>query len=68
MPYGVEVAALLKGSLTSAALLPQSNNQLGDTWVIGHTPWVWICSPGFGQLMWVDAGQKMADDLLQLLE
>jgi hypothetical protein len=49
MPYGVEVRGLLKGSLASTALLPQSGNQLGDTWVVGHTPWVFIESPRFYQ-------------------
>jgi hypothetical protein len=33
MPYGVEVLGLLKGSLANTELLPQSGNQLGDTWV-----------------------------------
>jgi hypothetical protein len=33
MPYGVEVLGLLKGRLASTELLPQSGNQLGDTWV-----------------------------------
>jgi hypothetical protein len=54
MPYGLEVHGLLKGSLASTALLPQSGNQLGDTWVVGHTPWVWIVAPGWSQPLWVD--------------
>jgi hypothetical protein len=54
MPYGLEVLGLLKGRLASTELLPQSGNQLGDTWVVGHTPWVWITLPGWSQPMWVD--------------
>jgi hypothetical protein len=54
MPYGVEVRGLLKGSLASTALLPLEGNQLGDTWVVGHTPWVWIVAPGLSQPLWVD--------------
>jgi hypothetical protein len=54
MPYGVEVLGLLKGRLASTALLPQSGNQLGDTWVVGHTPWVWIVAPGWSQPLWID--------------
>jgi hypothetical protein len=54
MPYGVEVRGLLKGSLASQELLPQSGNQLGDTWVVGRVPWVWITLPGWSQPMWID--------------
>jgi hypothetical protein len=46
MPYGVEVAARLKGKLPSAGMLPMFGNAIGDTWVIGDSAWVWGCGPG----------------------
>src|SRR5215469_14948500 len=46
MPYGIEVSATYRGSLGAESMLPQSGNALGDTWIIGQTPWVWVVAPG----------------------
>ena len=54
MPYGLEVAALLKGKLPSTDMLPMSGNAIGDTWVIGDSAWVWVAAPGAGSANWVD--------------
>jgi hypothetical protein len=54
MPYGLQVAALLKGRLPSTEMLPTSGNALGDTWVIGDSAWVWIVAPGAGTANWID--------------
>jgi hypothetical protein len=54
MPYGLEVAALLKGKLPSTDMLPMFGNAIGDTWVIGDSAWVWIAAPGAGSANWVD--------------
>jgi hypothetical protein len=54
MPYGTEISATLKGYLGSEALLPQSGNAIGDTWIVGTTPWVWITTPGTTAPTWVD--------------
>ena len=46
MPYNLEVLATYRGRLQSQDMLPSIGNQLGDTWVVGDTPWVWIWAPG----------------------
>jgi hypothetical protein len=54
MPYGLQVAARLKGRLPSADLLPRSGNAIGDTWAVGDSAWVWIVAPGDSSANWVD--------------
>jgi hypothetical protein len=54
MPYGLEVAARLKGNLLSTDTLPMSGNAIGDTWVIGDSVWVWVAAPGSGSANWID--------------
>jgi hypothetical protein len=55
MPYlALEVLATYKGRLGSENMLPRSGNTLGDTWVVGETPWVWIWAPGAHQAGWID--------------
>jgi len=54
MPYGLEVLATYRGQLQSQDMLPSSGNQLGDTWVVGDTPWVWIWAPGAARADWID--------------
>ena len=54
MPYGLQVAARLKGALLSTDMLPMSGNAIGDTWVIGDSAWVWLAAPGAGSANWID--------------
>jgi hypothetical protein len=54
MPYGLEVAALLKGKLPSTDMLPMSGNTIGDTWIVGDSAWVWVAAPGTGSANWID--------------
>jgi hypothetical protein len=54
MPYGLEVLCRLKGRLDAEWMLPASGNAIGDTWVVGETPWVWIAVPGTSAPTWVD--------------
>ena len=54
MPYGVKVAARLKGKLVSTDMLPMFGNAIGDTWVIGDSAWVWVAAPGTGSTSWID--------------
>jgi hypothetical protein len=54
MPYGLEVAALLKGKLPSTDMLPVSGNATGDTWAVGDSAWVWVVAPGTGSANWID--------------
>jgi hypothetical protein len=54
MPYNLEVLATYRGQLQSQDMLPSSGNQLGDTWVVGDTPWVWIWAPGAARADWID--------------
>jgi hypothetical protein len=54
MPYGLEVAARLKGKLPSTDMLPMSGNAIGDTWVVGDSAWVWAAAPGTGCANWID--------------
>jgi hypothetical protein len=50
----LEVLATYKGRLAAEWMLPQSGNQIGDTWVVGRTPWVWIWTPGAARADWID--------------
>jgi hypothetical protein len=54
MPYGLKVSAHLRGSVASTDMLPANGNQLGDTWVVGDTAWVWLTQPGATQASWID--------------
>jgi hypothetical protein len=53
MPYGMQVLAALRGYLGTEAQLPREGH-VGDMWVVGSTPWVWITVPGTGRPTWVD--------------
>lgn len=54
MPYGLEVLARYKGSLSDEQFLPRTGNHLGDMFVVGSTPWVWITTPGTTTPQWID--------------
>jgi hypothetical protein len=54
MPYGLQVAARLRGNVPSTNRLPMSGNAIGDTWVIGDSVWVWVTAPGASSASWVD--------------
>jgi hypothetical protein len=56
MPYdeSFEVRGVFRGYLASESVLPRSGNAIGDTWVVGNTPWVWVTVPGTGVPTWVD--------------
>jgi hypothetical protein len=54
MPYNLTVRSTLQGRLPSTNMLPATGNQLGDTFVVGDTAWVWITQPGATQAAWVD--------------
>src|SRR4029077_11621101 len=54
MPYNLEVLTTYRGGLASLAMLPQDGNRLGDMWVVGRTPWVWIWAPGAAHADWID--------------
>ena len=54
MPYNLEVLATYRGRLGSEELLPSSGNLLGDMWVVGDTPWVWIWAPSAARADWID--------------
>ena len=54
MPYNLEVLATYRGRLGAESMLPSSGNALGDMWVAGDTPWVWIWAPGASQADWID--------------
>jgi hypothetical protein len=58
MPYGLEVLATYRGQLPSEDMLPSSGNQLGDTWVVAGTPWVWIWAPGAARADWDRTGTR----------
>jgi hypothetical protein len=46
MLYNLEVLATYRGQLQSQDMLPSSGNQLGDMWVVGNVPWLWLLAPG----------------------
>lgn len=34
--------AISQRALTPEWMLPSGDNALGDTWIVGNTPWVWV--------------------------
>jgi len=54
MPYGLELLATFRGWLPSQDDLPSHRNAIGDMWVVGRTPWVWIWTPGAARADWID--------------
>jgi hypothetical protein len=54
MPYGTEVAGVFRGNLPSEAALPASGNHIGDMYLVGHTPWVWLVTSGTSAPQWID--------------
>jgi len=53
MPYGMIVRATLRGFLGSEAQLPRGGH-IGDMWIVGDVPWVWITVPGTSAPIWID--------------
>lgn len=54
MPYGLEVLATYRGRLEQEWMLPTSGNHIGDMWLVGSTPWIWLTTPGTTTPQWVD--------------
>jgi hypothetical protein len=53
MPYGTVVHAALRGFLENENQLPRVGH-IGDMYVVGTTPWVWIQVPSTAAPTWVD--------------
>jgi hypothetical protein len=53
MPYGTQVRATLRGFLENENQLPQVG-RIGDMYVVGNIPWIWIRVPGTTAPTWVD--------------
>jgi hypothetical protein len=53
MPDGEKVTGTLRGFLGSEEQLPRIG-QIGDTWLVGKTPWIWLTVPGTSSPTWVD--------------
>ena len=54
LPSSLKVSGRLRGWVASGDMLPQSGNAIGDTWVVGGTPYVWMVAPGAAQADWID--------------
>jgi hypothetical protein len=54
MPYGLEVLTTFRGWRPSQDDLPSHRNAIGDMYMIGTTPWVWIWAPGAAHADWID--------------
>jgi hypothetical protein len=54
MPYNIQVAATFRGVKSSETALPKSGNRIGDFWMVGTTPWLWVAAPGTTVPAWVD--------------
>jgi hypothetical protein len=53
MPYGEKVEGTLRGFLSSETQLPRIGH-VGDTWLVGTTPWIWLTVPGTAAPTWID--------------
>jgi hypothetical protein len=53
MPYGTQVRATLRGFLENENQLPQVG-RIGDMYVVGNIPWIWIQVPGTTAPTWID--------------
>ncbi len=53
MPYGTEVLATLRGFLGTEDQLPRVGH-IGDMYVVGTTPWIWLVAPGAARAAWID--------------
>jgi hypothetical protein len=55
MPYqNLEALATFKGYLPAENLLPTTNNQIGDMFLVGSTPWIFLLAPGAAKADWID--------------
>jgi hypothetical protein len=53
MPYGEDVRATLRGFLDSENQLSRAG-RVGDIYVVGKVPWIWVTVPGTASPTWVD--------------
>ena len=54
MPYNVRALAVCRGQLPGESMPPIAGNAIGDTWMVGDTPWIWLITPGTAAPQWVD--------------
>ena len=54
MPYNIEVLATYRCEMPSLDALPSHRNHIGDMWLVGQVPWVWIWAPGAARADWID--------------
>ena len=53
MPYGTVVRATLRGFLEQESQLPKVG-RIGDMFMVGTMPWIWIQVPGTTAPTWID--------------
>ena len=55
MPYdNLEVLATFRGWLLSQDDLPSHRNAIGDMYLVGNVPFVWLFAPGASRGGWID--------------
>ena len=54
MPYDLEVLATFRGWLPSQDDLPSHRNAIGDMYLVGNVPFVWLFAPGTTHANWID--------------
>lgn len=59
MPTGLEVRAKYLGTLAKVEDLPPENlpfhhNRIGDMFLVGGVPWIWVFAPGATHADWID--------------
>jgi hypothetical protein len=55
MPYdNLEVLATLRGGLPSQDDLPSHRNAIGDMYLVGNVPFVWLFPPGASRADWIE--------------
>ena len=50
----LEVLATFRGWLPSQDDLPSHRNQIGDMYLVGNVPFVWLFAPGATHADWID--------------
>jgi hypothetical protein len=54
VPYNLEVLATFRAWRPLHGDLPSHPNQIGDMYLVGNVPFVWLFAPGASRAGWID--------------